>query len=396
MGYLSRRELASGLGLRFDSVDVDPALMYGPGYNMVNGSSWTPPLAPRVSRAEAMSVSAVKRCRDLICSFGTLPLELVDANNNTQPWAFFKQPEEDVAGPITWTNVAEDLLLEKVSWLRIKGYNWRGFPGVSRRLDPRTVTVQNEQVMYRSATGNGMAAEWIPDDLLIRFDSPNDALLRVGARAIRMLLRLEHAASGHTDGTPPIGFFVPADADDPGDEDDIKQMLSDWRTKRREGGDPYIPAAVKYQTAGWNPEQLQLVQAREFAITEIARLAGVDTEELGVSTTSRTYFNAFDRTQAFIQFTLMPYLTAIESRLSMDDVTPRGYRAKFNLDSLFRADTLSRYQAYAVGLETSAITKPEIRIAEGRPPLDAADQAEPAPAVDPAPADNNQEVPTNA
>jgi hypothetical protein len=36
-------------------------------------------------------------------------------------------------------------------------------------------------------------------------------------------------------------------------------------------------------------EELQLADARNLAITEIARLCGVDPEDLEISTTSRTY-----------------------------------------------------------------------------------------------------------
>lgn len=103
------------------------------------------------------------------------------------------------------------------------------------------------------------------------------------------------------------------------------------------------------------------------AVLEIARISGVDPEELGVSTTSRTYANQFDRRKAFLDFTLGPYITVIEQTLSGPNVTPRGYRARFDLDAFLRSDPAGRFAAYKVGLEVGALTEAEIREAEDKP-----------------------------
>ena len=65
--------------------------------------------------------------------------------------------------------------------------------------------------------------------------------------------------------------------------------------------------------------------------------------------------------------TFRAYIAAIEQRLSMRDVLPRGYDAKVNLDSFLRSDTLGRMQAYKLGLEVNAYTSDEDPGA-GRPP----------------------------
>jgi phage portal protein BeeE len=117
-------------------------------------------------------------------------------------------------------------------------------------------------------------------------------------------------------------------------------------------------------------------------VLEIARAAGIDPEDLGVSTTSRTYQNSEQRRQDMIDFTFAPFMHAVEQRLSMHDVIPRGYEARVNLDGFLRSDTLGRMNAYKVGLEVGAYTEPEIRELEDRPDL----PPRPAPAAAPAPA----------
>lgn len=325
------------------------------------------PMAPRIDRTSAMQVPAVKRCRDLVAgSIGTLPLTLSAPDRRTVPSALLEQPEEDRTRSWTMTRTVEDLLFEQVAWWRVTSRDWRGFPVSVRRLDPRSVTVRKDGKVYTSKGGlhSGTATEWIEDRDLIRFDSPNAGILTAGARAIRTCLRLEAAGAKYAEGAPPVDWFESTDGVDP---DDPQAFVDSWTAARKKNLTPYIPGGVQYKRDGWTPKELQLVEARQQAVLEIARTAGVDPEELGVSTTSRTYANMFERRKAFLDFTLGPFMAAVEQRLSMNDVSPRGYRARFDLDAFLRSDPAGRYAAYRLGLDVGAITEEEIREAEDRP-----------------------------
>ncbi|MFV0409691.1 MAG: phage portal protein [Paracoccus sp. (in: a-proteobacteria)] len=358
-------------------------------------SSYAPTVAPagRVSRREAVQVPAVKRSRDLIAgTLGTLPLVTVDKNLETRA-SWLDQPERNVPRSVTMTRLVEDLLYDGIAWWYVTGFGWDSFPATVVRLDPRTVDVQNNGKVRVTGDGHrGIADEWPADGQLIRFDSPNDPLLVAGARAIRQCLLLDAAAARHADGAPPLDYFTPAEGIDPGGAEEITAILDAWQTARRTRSTGYVPAALKYNLGGWNPEQLQLADQRQHAVLEIARVAGVDPEELGVSTTSRTYANQFERRKQFIDFTLGGYRAAIEDRLSMNDVTPRGSRVRFDLDAFLRTDAKTRWEAAAIGLEVGAITSDEIRAGEGKPPLDTADQP-PAPTPAPAPTPQPEEAP---
>ena len=330
------------------------------------------PIAPRVSRREAMSVPAVKRGRELICNtLGTLPLRMLDSTGQPSSWTLFDQPEEDVPRSVTLIRTFEDLLFEEVAWWRVTAYNWRGYPARVVRLDPRSVNVmKNSQVFVTKAGHAGNVWEYVPDAELIRFDSPNDGILRAGARAIRAAISLDDAAKRYAEGAPPVDYFTPADNVDPADDDEVADILDNWNASRRKRSTAYVPAALKYNLAGWNPEQLQLADARQHAVLEIARLIGVDPEDLGVSTTSRTYFNAFDRKQARINDTLRGYMVAFEDRLSMRDVTPAGYAANLDLSDLLRSDDQTRMTIATTGLSTELLSRPEAREIFGAYPAD--------------------------
>ncbi|HEY0889659.1 MAG TPA: phage portal protein [Nocardioides sp.] len=338
-------------------------------------TSYASPVAPspRIDRRSALQVPAVKRSQELIATtLSTLPIDLLGPDRRKVSRALFEQPEKDRPRSVTMAETYADLLHDKHAWWLIVESEWNGYPRHVRRLDPRAITVQQDNRVFVTRAGHhGQYTEWVPDDQLIHFESPNEPLLVAGARAIRTCLMLDDAARRHAEGAPPLDYFTPADGVDPADDDEIAEILEDWQTSRQARSTGYVPAALRYNSAGWNPEQLQMAEARQHAVLEIARCAGVDPEDLGVSTTSRTYFNAFDRKQARIQDTLRGYMLAVEERLSMPDVTPRGYVAKTNLSDFLRSDDLTRFQTYEAGLRVGAYAdKNEIRDAEGKPPLE--------------------------
>lgn len=306
----------------------------------------------RVSRELAMSVPACKRGRDLVCgTLGTLRLRLHDATRRVIPSELLDQPEPDIARSVSMAFSVEDMLLEGRAWWRILEFGPDGFPSKVRRLDPRSVNVAQNGRVYVSRTGQsqGQALEWVEDAQLIRIDSPNEALLSAAARAIRAAYNLDQSASRYANNPLPLGYFTPTGDLDPGDDEAVEEMLDDVEDAWSRRTWAFVGSGLEAKTLQWSPEQLQLADARNYAILEIARAIGIDPEELGVSTTSRTYANAEQRRLDLIDFTLAAYVTAIEDRLSMPDVTPPGYYVKAEYGAFLRSDTQSRMVTYEVG-----------------------------------------------
>lgn len=347
-------------------------------------TAYVSPTAPvsRVSRREAIQVGAVKRGRDLICTLGTLPLVTVKPDLTVDRGSWLRQPERACPAVVTMSRTIEDMLFEGIAWWKITERDYRGFPTRVVKLDARTVDVLPDGRVHDTADGHrGMADEWPQDRDLIRFDSPNDALLVAAARAIRQCLILDTAAQRYADGAPPLDYFTPADGTDPGDDEEVVKILDAWNLARKARATGYVPAALNYNLGGFNAEQMELSAQRDHAVIEIARHMGVDSEEFGVSTTSRTYANSFDRRKSFLDFTLGLYRAAIEQRLSMNDVSPNGTISTYDLDAFLRSDPLSRYQAYEAGLKVGAIDPAEIRPAEGKPPITTTPVAPAAPTL---------------
>lgn len=352
-------------GPRF-AVDIDSGVLYG-----------TPSLddyiyrSSRISRRLALTVPAVKRARDLIAaSIGQMPIRMIGPDGQATEWSLFEAPESGTAPSITWTRVAEDMLFDGRAWLRPTFIGWHGKPVEVARLDSDTVTVQPRTTTYRSRTGSGTADVWPTDDQLIRIDSPNPGILDAGGRAIRTCLAVGDSTLNVAGGLPPMTYFTPSGDIDPfdsedDDDDEVQELLDSWQAARAKNATAYVPAALKLEALGWNPEQLQMKDLRDQAILEIARLTGADPEDLGVSTTSRTYQNQQDRRRDLLDFTIGPYLTALEGRLSLTDVTPRGYRASADTSGFLRADDKTGAETDKILIDADVISPDEARDKRG-------------------------------
>jgi Phage portal protein len=353
------------------SVEVPPEMREG----MTAGGN----IEPRISRGEALQVPAVLRSRNLIAStLARLPVHIRDKERRiATPTTLLEQIDPDIPNVVTFAQTYEDLLFESVSWWRVLKVGWHGYPESAQHIDGSRVTIAGwsppvsglasilptEQRVY-------IDGRPVADDEVIRFDSPNPPLLRHAARAIRTCLQLDKTATNYANDPVPLGYFTPREGMRPReDKEAIEEMLDQWEEARRRRVWGYVGAALEGKQFQFDAEQIQLAQQRQHAVLEIARAAGVDPEDLGVSTTSRTYQNSEQRRQDLIDFTLAAYVSAIEQRLSMRDVIPRGYETKVNFDGFLRADTKTRMDAYKVGADVGAYTVPEIRELEDRPAL---------------------------
>lgn len=359
---------------RFNTI-IDPGTLYG-----VQSFDDVLYRTGRVTRAELLRVPAVKRARDLICStIGQFPLAVFDAAG--KPATSFTPNlltagEPGVPSSITWTRVVEDMFFFERAWLREHTTAWHGRVAEFRRLDAETVNIKPKIVQYKE----GSAQVWPDRPGLIRIDSPNTGIADCSP-AVRACIALERIAFNHLNGAPPIDYFTPKDNVDPfDDDDDASEFLDSWAEARRTRSTAYIPAELEYKVEGWDPEKLQLSDARQFAVLEVARLTGIDPEELGVSTTSRTYFNAQDRRRSRTEDVLGPYMTAIESRLSMDDITPHGYTVRFDPAAYLSLDELSAAQADSTLVAANILRPEEAREKRG---LDTATTPQPAEAPAP-------------
>ncbi len=339
-------------------------------------------------RADAMRIPAILRGRNLICSISTLPLEAIDTYNRIRRNPLLEQIDPNVANVVTLAQTLEDLFFDSVAWWRVTGFDpVTGMPSRAIRMAPEQVSLQpptgyDQGWLPSNLPTTGvvwMGGEAVPWTEVIRFDSPNPPFMEMARDAIERAMSLDAAARMYADDPSPRAYFSPADGlsdpfegEDLSDEDKdakIAALLDEWAAARKKRTTAYVPAALKYnEVQAPTPADLQLVQLQQRVNLELANAIGLDPEDLGISTTSRTYQNATDRRKDRINDVYSPYMAAITQRLTMPDVTIPGERVRFRLDDYLRADPKTRSEVNSTYLRDGVVTREWVAADEGLPP----------------------------
>jgi HK97 family phage portal protein len=148
---------------------------------------------------------------------------------------------------------------------------------------------------------------------------------------------------------------------------ELKKLKAGWMQSQRTRTVAALNATTKFTPLSWNPEELQLVEARRYSLTDLENIFGLPVGWLGGMNSARQYSNIEQDAVNLLKFTLGGHFARFEAALSL--AFPRGTVVKANLDSILRADTLTRYQAHAIALGSEFLTVDEVRELEDRAPL---------------------------
>lgn len=350
-----------------------------------------------VSREEALTVPAVVRGRNMICNIATLPLVTLDPSRKKVREPLFEQIDPNVPNVVVLSQTIEDLLFDGIAWWKVTDRGWNGFPTHAQHVDAHRVSLTPPKG-YLNLLPSGVDPDsvvWIDGkpvhtQNVIRFDSPNPPISHSGRRVIRRAILIEQTAEMYALDPRPMDYFTPADnVTAPAEPEQVQNILNGWAAARRKRATGYVPETLKYETVqSPTPVELQLAQLQDRAARDIANEFGIDPEDLGISTTSRTYQNATDRRQDRVNDVLSGYMLAVTQRLSMGDITRQGYRVVFDLDDYMRADPTTRWATYQTAHAMGVMDVPEIRELEDLP-LQIA-PAQPAPKELEAPVENHK------
>jgi len=326
------------------------------------------------SRAEFMSVPTCARARGIISSsVSSIPLKVrtkADGARVETPPKVINQPDPRVPGSATYAWLCEDLLLHGYGYLRIleiyaDTYRIRS----AERIDPTRVAINTNargtEIEYYTVDNVPVPNEGVGS--LAVFYGNDEGILNRAGRTIKAGAELERAAVMYAREPVPTmvlksnGTALPADR--------IAKLLESWGTARRNRSTAFLNADVTLETLGFDPEKLQLNQARSYVATELARACGIPAYYVDAeSGSSMTYSNASLARQSLLDFSLRPIMTSIEERLSMtgmaNDFVPASQEVKFDLDDYLRGSAKERADVYKILYDIGAITSDEIRMEE--------------------------------
>jgi HK97 family phage portal protein len=100
-----------------------------------------------------------------------------------------------------------------------------------------------------------------------------------------------------------------------------------------------------FTPVAYKPVDSQMIESRQFTLTEVALMWGLPPTKLGSPTGSYTYKNAEMEEIQARNDGVAPWAALLEQAISLD-LLPSTQHAVWNLDAKLRTDTLTRYQAY--------------------------------------------------
>jgi len=131
-----------------------------------------------------------------------------------------------------------------------------------------------------------------------------------------------------------------------------------------------IDSGAKFQSLTMPADDAQLLESRDFQVTEAARFFGIPPYLMYQTDKTTSWGSGLEQqARGFNQFDLGPnWLNPAEQRISKE-LLPAGQKARYDLDSLLRGDSIARAEFYRVMREMGAFNVDEIRAYEDLPPL---------------------------
>lgn len=148
------------------------------------------------------------------------------------------------------------------------------------------------------------------------------------------------------------------------------------RESRQRGELPVLDGKTEYQPISTPNNEAQFIESRKLQVAEIARIYRVPLHML-METERASYSNTEQANKHFLDYTLLSYLTRIESSLNSCLLEPAeraaGMYFEFDVNNLLRGDSTQRADYYMKMRNAGAITQNEIRTRENLPLIEGAD-----------------------
>jgi len=342
------------LGLRPDSKKVEaqanPAVMstYGYGYGSYNtgGAGYG---VGSIQREVALQVASVSRCRNLICGIiSGLDFELYkkSTGEELERPVWLDQPDYRQPRSVTVAYTIDSLLFYNLAYWRTlsvyaddgrgSGYEW-----ISNARVTFTTNKFGTEIEQYFLDGKEIPMSGIGSLITIQ-GLQGMGILQSGARTIQAALDIEKAAAVSAQTPMATTVLKNSGADLP--EAQIQGLLASWKAARQSKSTAYLTSTLSVENIGFSPKDMTYNDSILALSTQICRIFGVPAYMLSSDqNTSHTYQNVLDSRKEFFAYTLQPYVTALENRLSMNDMTANGNIVKIAVDDTFlRADPLSR------------------------------------------------------
>jgi hypothetical protein len=293
----------------------------------------------------ALQIPTISRARDLIASMiGCLdfrtytlmwdPIEQDYVKDYVPGESWMTRPDPKVTRNFIMSNTFSDLFFYgRAFWYVTSRYS-TGFPATFQWLPSANISTPDQsgpQFFSPSEDVEFNGAKLDPMNV-IQFLSPIMGVVYQGARAIDISTRLDESARRFATNEIAAGYLQQTPGSEPMSADELGEMAAAWSAARQRNAIGALNQFVEFKEFTSDPSKLQLVESRQFASLELARIANIPPYLLGIGVPGYTYQNAQQARQDLYLFGAKPFMDCIQETLSMDNVLPRGRHVEFDLD----------------------------------------------------------------
>jgi HK97 family phage portal protein len=316
-------------------------------------------IIPRVSRHDAMSVPAVARARNLICgTVASIPLEYYKTSTGEviAPPRWIKQLSKNQPSFVTLSWIVDSLLFYGVSYLLVtERYAEDGRPSAFEWVANTRVTFTTDTYGLH-VTQYYIDANPVSMDDIVTIQGFDEGVLDRSGRTIQAAIDVDRAAAQNSANPQPAGFLKNSGADLPPNE--VQGLIAAWKRARQNNSTAYLTSTLDYSPVSFSPKDMMYNEAVQNLATQVARAMNVPAYYLSADqNTTMTYANVQDERKQFYALSIEPYIQAIQSRLSMDDISTSGHEVKFAVfDTFLKNDPLVELQVIEKLLTLGLIT----------------------------------------
>ena len=290
----------------------------------------------------ALSVPTIARAVSLLSTVvGTLDMKSYVLQWNGEEYekiyvegeSWMTRPDPKVTRNFIMAKTAKDLILYGRAFWAVTSRYSTGFPATFQWLPANLVQSPNNAPPEWFGPADELEFNGLPLDTsnVIQFLNGNIGVVYSGRRAIQISLKLDQSAERFASNEIAAGYLQQRGGE-PMSGEELGEMAAAWAANRRTNAIGALNEFVTFQSFDQDPSKLQLVEGREYQTKELSRLMDIPAYLLAIDQSGMTYANAQQARQDLLLFGARPLLHAIEERLSMDDVLPRGRHTQFDLD----------------------------------------------------------------
>ena len=370
-------------GQEVESRDLSYQQIWGAGLDVSTLQTWA---GTSVSINNATQIGAVYACTRLLAdTISSLPVDtFVRRDGNRLPFrprpAWVYEPE----GPGTsrveyYKQVVVSMLLSHGAVIQIiRGGN--GDVVALQPLDPTRVTVRrNAATRGREFVIDGKTV--LPGDQVLyicEMRKPGSVMGTSRIEEVKNTLGLakaldEFASRYFSNGANAGGIIeFPGNLTQEQAKDVVEAFEAGHKGLRKSHKPGVLSGGAKFQKIGSDAEQAQMLESRQFAVEEIARVFRVPPSMIGLNTPgAMSYASVEHNILAFVRFSLVPLITAIEeahNRLLTGDAFMR-----VNMDGLLRGDSATQAQVFSTAMQAGYMSVNDVRGLMDMRPVDGGD-----------------------